>query len=84
MSILAEWGDGTTNLIFHIAILLTGLAFEITGFRLVASGFRTPKSTVLFQWGEHKLQMTQVGPGDPSERERVGQWRHSGGRHSGG
>jgi hypothetical protein len=63
MSILAEWGDGTTNLIFHIAILLTGLAFEIMGFRLVASGFRAPRSTVLFQWREKKFQMTQAVPG---------------------
>jgi hypothetical protein len=62
MSILAEWGIGT-NLIFHSAILLTGLAFEIMGFRLVASGFRPPKNTVLFQWGEKKFQMTQVVPG---------------------
>ena len=63
MSILAEWGDGTTSLIFYIAILLTGLAFEIMGFRLVAIGFRAPKSTVLFHWGEKKFQMTQVVPG---------------------
>jgi hypothetical protein len=63
MSILAEWGDGTTNLIFQIAILLTGLAFEIMGFRLVASGFRAPKSTVLFQWGQNNFQTTQVVPG---------------------
>jgi hypothetical protein len=63
MSILAEWGDGTTNLIFYSAILLTGLAFEIMGFRLVASGFRAPTSTVLFQWGEKKFQITQVVPG---------------------
>jgi hypothetical protein len=62
MSILAEWGIGT-NLIFHIAILLTGLAFEIMGFRLVASGFRAPKSTVLFQWGQNNFQTTQVVPG---------------------
>jgi hypothetical protein len=62
MSIFAEWGVGT-NLIFHIAILLTGLAFEIMGFRLVASGFRPPKNTVLFQWGQKKFEMTQVVPG---------------------
>jgi hypothetical protein len=62
-SILAEWGDGTTNLIFYSAILLTGLAFEIMGFRLVASGFRAPTSTVLFQWGEKKIRITQVVPG---------------------
>jgi hypothetical protein len=63
MSILAEWGDGMTNLIFDIAILLTGLAFEIMGFRLVASGFRAPRSTVHFQWGENKFRLTQVVPG---------------------
>ena len=63
MSILAEWGDGTTNLIFHIAILLTGLAFAIMGFRLVASGFRAPRSTVLFQWAGNKFRLTQVVPG---------------------
>jgi hypothetical protein len=63
MSILAEWGDGTTNLIFYVAILLTGLAFEIMGFRLIASGFRAPKSTVLFQWGQNNFQTTQVVPG---------------------
>jgi hypothetical protein len=63
MSILAEWGDGTTKLVFHIAILMTGLAFEIMGFRLVASGFRAPQSTVLFQWGENEFRMTQVVPG---------------------
>src|SRR5580698_7403915 len=63
MSILAEWGDGTTDPIFHIAILLTGLVFAIMGFRLVASGFRAPKSTVLFQWGENKFRLTQVVPG---------------------
>ena len=63
MSILAEWGDGTTNLVLHVAILLTGLAFEIMGFRLVASAFRAPQSTVFFQWGENTFRMTQVVPG---------------------
>lgn len=60
---LAEWDLRMTNLLFHLALLLTGVVFGIMGFRLISSGFISPKSTVLFQWGKSKFQMTQVVPG---------------------
>jgi putative Mn2+ efflux pump MntP len=63
MSTLAELDLGTTNLIFHVALLLTGLLFGFMGFRLIASGFRSPKSTVVFKMGKWQFEMTQIAPG---------------------
>src|ERR1700722_16649747 len=50
-------------LILQLSVTLTGLAFAVMGYNLIASGFLSPKSAVLISWGDKSLSVTQLTPG---------------------